>query len=236
LFIAAGRQTVRQPRISGADLPGVIDALSFLCAARMGVKRELAQNVAVLGNENIAVDAAILARELGAENVYLLTGRKAEEVGAASQRISEACERGVHIATNRKVLEILGEGRVESLRVPPGPAGIIRSHGDEVEELPHVLEVGTVILAGEREPSPALLEYLAGQLKVTPEGNVRVDPDTLATSRAGVFAGGEIAGGDGLVVSACDQGRRAAISIDRYLKSKSAAQPLASRDEAAHIS
>lgn len=223
VFIAAGLQHVPRPKIRGIELPGVIDALSFLSSARRRVKREMTPNVAVLGDDNTAVDTALLALELGAKNVYFVTSRRKTGLVASGERLGEARERGVSILTNRKVFEILGEGRVESLRAPLSA----RPHGEEGEEFGGVLEVGTVILAEKREPSPALADYLAGHLRMDPEGTVTVDPLTLATSRPGVFAGGEIAGGDCLVVNACGQGRRAAASIDLFLSSKSAGGPAA---------
>ena len=85
---------------------------------------------------------------------------------------------------------------------------------------PRSIEVGTVLLAGERVPRTPLREYLAGQMKLDANGLIEVDPVTLSTSREGVFAGGEIAGSRGLVVSACEHGRRAAAAIDRYLSAR----------------
>jgi NADPH-dependent glutamate synthase beta subunit-like oxidoreductase len=221
-FIAAGQQSTRLPEIPGADLPGVIDALSFLSAARRGVKRELTASVAVIGNDNMAVDTALLAGELGAERVYLVTGHSAGALAAAPERLAEARARGIDVLTGRKVRQIGGVGRVEALSVPAGRARKAGADQQEGERIPEELEVGTVIMAGGRQAAAALAEHLAGQLRMNPEGTIQVDPDTFATSRAGVFAGGEIVTGSGLVVSACDQGRRAAISIHRYLGSRSA--------------
>ncbi len=223
-FIAVGQQSVRLPEIPGVDLPGVIDALSFLGAARRRVKRELTASVAVIGNDNLAVDTALLASGLGAERVYLVTGRKEGKLGAAPERLAEARAQGIDVLTGRKVRQISGEGRVEALSVPAVTAQKAHAHQQEGAQLPEELEVGTVIMAGGRQASASLAEHLAGQLKMNPEGTIQVDPDTFATSRVGVFAGGEIVTGSGLVVSACDQGRRAAISIHRYLGSRAASR------------
>jgi len=214
VFIATGQQSVRAPEIRGDDLPGVIDALSFLGAARKRVKRELAREVAVLGNDNLAVDTATLARELGAENVYLITAREEHELEAAPQRLAQARERGVMILTGRKVLEIRGEGRVEAVFAPLHGAV---SKGGKKGRAQDVVNVETVILAGGRQPAPELASYMAGQFKMDADGTVHVDPETLATSRPGVFAGGEIVTGSALVASACNQGRRAAMAIDTFL-------------------
>ncbi len=221
VFIAAGMRSVRQPRVRGLDLPGVIDALSFLSAARRRVKREMTPSVAVLGDSNMAVDSALLALELGAGDVYLVSPGRLEEFEAAPQRLQEAGERGVQVLAGRRAVEILGEGRVETIRVPLGSSREAEEGGGP----PGTLEVGTVIVAGAREIATDLEEYLAGQVRMDADGAIEVDPDTCATSRVGVFAGGEIAGGEGLVVSAVGQGRRAAAAIVKYLKSRSAGAP-----------
>jgi NADPH-dependent glutamate synthase beta subunit-like oxidoreductase len=218
VFIAAGRQAMRAPDIPGVDLPGVIDALAFLGAARKRVKRELSKNVAVLGNSNLAVDTAMLARELGAENVYLITVKEAEEMEAAPERLAQARENGIKILTGRNLQEIHGEGRVEAVYAPPYKSATKTSKKTQATK---VVNVETVILAGDRQAAPELAGYVAGQLKLNADGTLQVDPETLATSRPGVFAGGEIVTGRSLVASACGQGRRAAIAIDAYMAEKS---------------
>ncbi len=224
VFIATGQQAMRALEIDGEDLPGVIDALAFLAAARRRVKRELTRNVAVLGNDNLAVDTAILARELGAENVYLVTAKEDHNLEAAPERLTQAREHGVKILTGRKVMEIQGEGRVEAVCAPPLTAVSKTGKKGKKSKALEILEVGTVILAGARQAAPELAGYMAGQLKMNPDGTVHTDPETLATSRPGVFAGGEVVTGSGLVASACNQGRRAAMGIDTYLADKFAAR------------
>ena len=118
-------------------------------------------------------------------------------------------------------MEIVGDGRVDGVRTKPvqgtSPEG---SQGtDETQERFHV--AGTVIIAGEQEPGGSFAQYLAGHLKLNTGGTVWVDEEALITSRAGVFAGGDLTSGGDLVVSACADGRRAALSIDRYLRTPS---------------
>jgi len=222
VFIAAGQNNVKPSSARGADLPGVIDALSFLEAARRRVKRELTPNVAVLGSENLAIDTALLTLEMGAENVYLVTARKDGPVDSSHERLEAARGAGIKVLTNRKLVEIIGEGRVESLRAPVSMGGHTGEQDEESGGAAGLLKVGTVIIAGDREPSPDLSNYLASQLEMNSDGTVEVDRRALATSRPGVFAGGEIVSGGNLVAEACEQGRRAALSIDRYLCSRPA--------------
>ncbi len=173
--------------------------------------------MAILGSENLAIDTALLTLEMGAENIYLVTARKYGPVDSSHDRLEAARGAGIKVLTNRKIVEIFGDGRVESLRAPVSMGGHTGEQDEESGGAAGVLKVGTVIIAGDREPSPDLSSYLAGQLEMNGDGTIEIDQRTLATSRPGVFAGGEIVSGGGLVAEACEQGRRAARSIDRYL-------------------
>lgn len=212
VFLASGLQSIKMPSIRGTDLPGVIDALSFLTAARRKVKREFAPSVAVIGESNLAIDTASLAREMGAEQVYLVT-RGPVDSEPGSSRIQAAQSAGVTIVPNRKIIDIQGEGRVEALRTHPNTGAPADMEGEEIGP---VLEVGTVIVAWEQEMEPTLGGYLASHLERGPDGLVAVDHNMM-TSRQGIFAGGDVTSGGGLVIEACAAGRRAALGIAAYL-------------------
>jgi len=212
VFLGAGLGVMRMPDISGIDLPGVIDALSFLGAAKRGVKREMTPKVAVLGDGDFAIEAALLAGELGADEVFLVTSRTLEDFESATGRTEELERQKVKTIYESLPAELIGDGRVTGLRTRP----VSEAAGDEEAEL---LEVGTVVMAADRQLGDSLAGYLAGHLKLTAEGTIEVDEETLMTSRAGVFAGGDIVGAGGLVVSACADGRRAALAIHSYLSS-----------------
>lgn len=210
VFLGTGLGVMRMPEVSGTDLPGVIDALSFLGAAKRGVKREMTPKVAVLGDGDIAAEAALLARELGAEEVFLMTSWTLENYESETGRAEELESHKVKILAERAPAEIVGDGRVTGLSTRPAS----ESPGEEETGW---LEVGTVIIAAERRLDESLAGYLKVHMKLTPEGTVKVDEETLMTSRAGVFAGGDIVGARGLVVSACADGRKAALGIHSYL-------------------
>jgi len=215
VFLGTGLQAVRMPDIRGIELPGVIDAISFLFSARRKVKRELTPRVAVLGDSDLAIDTGMLALTLGAEQVFLVTAHNEENIAAATGHVEAAREQGIEFITEKSVTGILGEGRVEGLETRPTDGSTQTPVTGNNH--PDVLKVKTVIIALERELDTATLEYLGTQLKLNPDGTIPVDRETLATSLSGVFAGGDVTGGN-LVVSACADGRRAAISIHRHLE------------------
>ena len=219
VFLAPGLQRVKIPSIRGADLPGVIDALSFLIAARRNVKREFAPRVAVIGESNLAIDAAVLAKQMGAETVYLVTGKPDKGTPWTAERLAPAVESGVIVLADRKAIEIQGEGRVEALRVRPN-IGV--ADGEDSSEAGPILKVGAVIVAWDQEIEPTLAGYLAAHLELGPGGLVAVD-ENMMTSRQGVFAGGDVTRGASLVVEACADGRKAALAIASYLGARPAA-------------
>jgi len=224
VFLATGMEAVKPFGLPGADLPGVIDALSFLTAAKQGVKRELEKKVAVLGDDCTAIDSARLAKSLLEKGqIYLVTSLEPDTMRAAAEALEAAKADGVVILTRRKPVALVGQGRVETVRTVPLSA--------EAEEIPkaagedNALRVGTVIVAGDRMPEESLTAYLTGQLKLGEDGKVKVD-ETFATSRKGVFAGGD-AIGTGSFTGACSDGIAAALEIDEFL-SQSPAEPLGS--------
>jgi len=223
VFLATGMQSVRSCTLPGADLPGVIDALSFLTSAKRGVRRELEKNVAVLGDDCTAIDSARLAKSILEDgNVYLVTSLEPDSMRAASESLGAAKAEGVVILTRRKPVALVGEGRVETVRTVP-------LSGD-AEEIPliagddNALKVGTVILAGDRMPDESLTAYLAGQMKLEKDGKVKVN-EAFATSRKGVFAGGD-AIGTGSFTGACSDGIAAAAEIDEFLGQSPPAPPV----------
>ena len=229
VFLACGLQSVKLPPVKGADLPGVIDALAFLGAARRKVKREFDPRVAVIGENALALDTAALVKEMGAESVYLVMQCQVEGSGLLPDRVAGAAKAGVTFVPGRKVVEISGEGRVEALKTRPSPAvpSGEETHGD----VPAVIELGAVILAREREIDPALAGFLSGYLRLGESGLVRVD-SKMMTSRHGVFAGGDLVRGPGIIAQACADGRAAALAIADYLGSPAVAQCPSPREDA----
>jgi len=175
----------------------------------------------VIGGGNTAIDAARTAIRLGAEEVYLVYRRTKEEMPAAEWEIAEAEEEGVRVLYLIAPLEILAEnGMVRSLRCRNhflgDPDESSRRRPEPVEGTEFLLDVDTVIPAVSQAPDLSFLHN--SDLQLSRQDRLDADPDTCATSVVGIFAGGDVSGGPATVVEAITAGKRAALSIDAYLK------------------
>ena len=213
--------------VPAVNSEGVVHAVDFLRKVRLGENVPIGRKVAVIGGGNTAIDAARTAVRLGAEEVYLVYRRTKEEMPAAEWEIAEAEEEGVRILYLIAPLEILAEnGRVRALRCrthflgDPDESG--RRRPQPVEGTEFLLNVDTVIPAVSQAPDLSFLHEGGGVIEshpyLTRQDRLDADPDTCATSIAGLFAGGDACGGPATVVEAIAAGKRAALSIDAYLK------------------
>ncbi|MDD5448134.1 MAG: FAD-dependent oxidoreductase, partial [Actinomycetota bacterium] len=217
IFLAIGLPVGAMGNTKEVDIPGVIDALSFLAAAKGKVKRELSPKTCVVGDGNIALDTARVARELGAKSVYLLSRKK--RLGADPARIEKAKKMGINILVGKEIEEIVGQGRVEGVVLHTKTRG--KPNGEPNRER---LEAGTIIFADGRGLDKSLQDYISCHLELNRDGSIKVQEETLETSRPGVFAGGDVRGKQNLFVRACADGRKGAFSIDKYLQSSQTAK------------
>ncbi len=222
VFLALGAHRGRKLRIPGADLPEVLLNTDFLRDVALGNPPDLfGKRVLVLGGGNVAMDCARTALRLGAAQVQAACLESAEQMPAHPWEIDEAREEGVEILPSRTFLEITQEDRhVTGLRCaqvvfrgffPDGRPDI-----DIIPDSEHHLPADVIIFAIGQAPDTAFLEQ--ANLARRPNGTLIVDPETLATSRPGVFAGGDVVTGTTFVVDAIAAGHRAARAIDRYLR------------------
>ncbi len=208
----------------GADRPlGVFDAISFLTHAKRDPCYGLAGTVAVIGGGNTAMDAAVVAKQRGAEAVYLLYRRSFQEMPAWPSERERCLQAGVHVLVLTQTLGYQTDegGRLIGLRVARTRPGEMDATGRRrpivLAETEHTLIVDMVIEAIGQKMPESLVDALAG-VALTNEGLIQVGPATHMTSRAGVFAAGDVVTGPGTVVQAIAQGRRAAEQIDAYLR------------------
>ncbi len=222
VFIATGAHKSRKLNIEGANLEGVIDALDFLWKVNSEKKPKLGNKVAVVGGGNVAVDAARTARRLGVKEVSILYRRSREEMPANPWEVEEAEKEGVKPQLLVSPKRVLGKnGRVSALECVNVKLGELDETGRRrpvpIEGSEFQKEIDTLILAIGESPD---LFFLPKEIEVTEKNTISVDPFTLETSMPGVFAGGDVVLGPATVIEAIVAGKRAAVSIDRYLKGR----------------
>jgi glutamate synthase (NADPH/NADH) small chain len=231
VFIGIGTEIDAPMEVPGEDLPGVYKATEFLIRANvdleylppeMNTRPTIGHKLVVIGGGDTASDCLRTALRMGAEEVTCLYrrtekempgGRKdrqmAREEGAQYQFLTQpVCfipnEQG-HLAQIECIQMVLGEPDAKGRRKPV-----------PVENSNFIVEADTAILALGYWPDPIISETTP-DLKTRNYGLFVVDPETGATSRPGVYAGGDDVTGPDLVVTAMVAGRKAAAAIDAYL-------------------
>ncbi|TRZ51161.1 MAG: FAD-binding protein [Dehalococcoidia bacterium] len=218
VFLALGAHEGIKIGIPGEDDPLVLDGISVLKSIKFGEKVDIMGEVAVTGGGNVAVDVARSALRIGAKKVTILYRRTQKEMPAYPEEVEEALKEGVKISfltTPTRVLSENNKLKVECIRMELGePDASGRRRPVPIEGSEFMIEPDRLIVA-------------IGQSSVVPKefgialdrkGRIKTDEETLACSMKGVFAGGDVVGGPASVIEAIEAGRRAAISIDKYLE------------------
>lgn len=228
VFIGAGMGKVPNLGIPGENLEGVTEALSFIAETKLAEKEGLeqlknlpiGQEVAVIGAGNTAIDAATIAKRLGAERVTIVYRRSELEMPAYTFEYDFIKNEGVEFRFLNQPLEILGEnGAVTGLKCvrmelgEPGEDG--RRRPVPVKGSEWILPCDHVIKAIGQEKLTPLHEAFGLE---TQHGYISVD-ETLRTSNSGVFAGGDCIRleGDAMTVTATEDGKIAARSIHQWI-------------------
>jgi NADPH-dependent glutamate synthase beta subunit-like oxidoreductase/coenzyme F420-reducing hydrogenase delta subunit len=222
VLLGLGLPLSRGLRIPGVEARDILLALPFLKAVNRGERPlEPGREVIVVGGGNVAMDVARSARRLGAKKVRLVCLETREEMPAFPWEIEEAMEEGIEIHYcgwgPKRILE--QEGKVAGLECMRCLAVFDaqgRFNPSFCEEETTVLEGDTVILAIGQAADISFLKDMG--VSLNERGQLLFDPETLATSRAGVFACGEMTTGPGTAVQSMASGRKAAQSIARYLE------------------
>lgn len=225
VFVATGAQRDQKLNIPGEDARGVQPGVDFLRRVNLGEKVEIGDKVAVIGGGNVAIDAARTALRRGAKEVSIVYRRTRGEMPANDEEIEEADHEKIKLLYLVAPARIIAEnGRVKALECQRMKLGDFDASGRRrpvpIPESEFELSVDAVIPAIGYVPDLSCLPQGDG-FRITKTGTLFVDPITLATHIPGVFAGGDMVTGPSTVVEAMAQGHRAAISIDRYLKSQS---------------
>ena len=235
VFIGSGAGLPNFMRIPGENLKGVYSANEFLTrinlmkAYRTDSQTPIlhAKNVAVVGGGNVAMDAARCAKRLGAEKVYIVYRRSLEELPARKEEVEHAMEEGIDFRLLNNPTRILGDEQMnvrsmECIQMELGEPDAsgrrrpIAKPGSEFQ-----LDVDCVIIAIGTSPNPLLRSTTKG-LETNKWGCIVADERTGATSREGVFAGGDAVTGAATVILAMGAGKAAAKAMDEYMQAKQA--------------
>ncbi|MEG0777621.1 MAG: NADPH-dependent glutamate synthase [Oscillospiraceae bacterium] len=232
VFIGSGAGLPQFMNIPGENLLGVYSANEYLTRINL-MKAYLpeydtpikkAKRVAVVGGGNVAMDSARCAKRMGAEEVYIVYRRSMDELPARREEVHHAMEEEVVFKLlNNPVAALSDEnGHVKGLECvqmelgEPDASG--RRRPIEIKGSNFVLDVDAVIIAIGTSPNPLIKSTTSG-LETDRRGCI-VANEAAATSREGVFAGGDAVTGAATVILAMGAGKTAAESIDNYIKGK----------------
>jgi len=237
VFIGVGAGLPYFMNIPGENLVGVYSANEFLTRVNLMKAYQFpkydtpvinceGKHVAVIGGGNTALDSARVALRLGAKKSSIIYRRTAHEMPARLEEIHHAEEEGIDFQFLKAPVSFLGDeqGWLKAMRLiqmelgEPDASGRRRPvpiPGSEYE-----IPVDLVIVAIGNGSNP-IIQRTTEDLAFNRWGNIIVDENTMATSKPGVFAGGDIVTGGATVILAMGAGRKAAVAIDAYLKQPS---------------
>jgi glutamate synthase (NADPH) small chain len=237
VFVGTGAGYPTMLGIPGDSLNGVLSANELLTRCNLMRAKEfphfdtplpLGRNVTVVGAGNTAMDAMRVCLRLGAEKVHCVYRRSKTECPARAEEVHHAEEEGVEFHWLTNPVEILddGKGGVRGMRCirmelgEPDDSG--RRRPVPVPGSEHDVETDLVVFAIGTNANPIMGQ--TSKLKLNKWGYIDADAD-LATSVAGVFAGGDIVTGAATVIEAMGAGRRAARNMKAYLGLRDADAP-----------
>ena len=229
VFIGVGAWQDYSLGIEGEDMEGSFTGIDFLSRASKGEELDLGKRAAVIGGGNTAVDCARTLLRLGLEKVYMIYRRTRAEMPANEVEIVASEEEGIEfvfLAAPTRLLDKENSKRVcqiEYLKMQLGePDASGRRRPEPIEGSETVLDVDTVVTAIGQSPDSAFKEQdphaRMTELELTRWNTIDNDPETLTTTIPYVFTAGDAATGPSLVVDAIGGGRRAARSINLFLK------------------
>jgi NADPH-dependent glutamate synthase beta subunit-like oxidoreductase len=190
----------------------------------MGERAPAGNKVVIVGGGNVAVDCARTCVRLGFKEVNIVYRRSRDEMPAIAEEIAEAEKEGVKLqmldGPNRVIADggkVTGMEFIKNKLGEPDESG--RRRPEPIADSEFVIDTPLIISAIGEQPD---LEIMSGELsKVVKDGLIGTNPVTLQTSVKGIFAGGDAVSGPATVIEALAAGRKAAISISRYLNGES---------------
>ena len=226
VFLGIGAHVPLKLGLPGDDLEGVVAGETFLRDVALGNPLNIGKKVIVVGAGNTAMDCTRVARRLGSE-VHVVYRRSRKEAPAHPKEVTEAEEEGVEFEWLANPISVKGEnGRVSAVELqhtelgPPDERG--RRSPKPVEGSEFIMEADTVITALSRKGSWTEAHggkgWLEGTGIETDRRGITWDVLTNATTRPGVFGGGDATRGPGAAIVAIGDGHRAALAMDTWIQ------------------
>lgn len=217
ILLALGAHTGKNLMIEGENTPGVLGGLDFLRDVNSGERGNISGRLVVVGGGNVAIDSARTALRLGAKEVIMIYRRSRDEMPAHQNEVNEALYEGgkmIFLAGPERIEGKNGSLTLSCIRMELGqPDSSGRPQPIPIKGSNFTLDCDSIVIAVGQVPD------IPGRfnLRVADDNTILVDPERLVTERSGVFACGDVVIGTSSVVEAIAAGRRASISVDKYL-------------------
>ena len=236
VFIGVGAGLPYFLNIPGEELNGIYSSNEFLTRINLMKAYKFPEydtpmlslegkTVAVFGGGNTAIDSVRTAKRLGASHAIIFYRRTQEEMPARAEEIHHAIEEGIEFLYLVSPLKFNGDsnGWLKSVTIQKMELGE-PDHSGRRKPIPipnqiEDIEIDAAIVAIGNGSNP-IINQTTPDLNVNKWGNILVDSETMETNKPGVFAGGDIVTGGATVILAMGAGRKAAKSINEFLKSK----------------
>lgn len=235
VFIGTGAGLPNFLNIPGENLVGIYSANEFLTRVNLmkaylypevdtPILNIVGKKVAVIGGGNTALDSARVALRLGAREVSIIYRRSEAEMPGRDEEIQHAKAENIRFEFLRNPIEFLGnpDGWLTGIRLiemklgEPDASNRRRPNPIPGSEYEIPVDIAVVAIGNGSNP---ILQRTTPELQFDCYGHIVINPETMATSVPGVYAGGDIVTGGATVILAMGAGRKSAASINRYLKS-----------------
>jgi glutamate synthase (NADPH/NADH) small chain len=231
VFVATGAGLPLFLDIPGENLQGVYSANEYLTRSNLMKAYRFPEydtpivkgdRVAVVGGGNVAMDSARTALRLGSKEVYIIYRRSKKEMPARIEEVERAEEEGIIFKLLTNPIRFIGDDKgrlkaVECIQMELGEADASgRRSPIPIKGSEFIIDIDVAIIAIGNGPNPLIPRTTPG-MDTTKQGNIIADPQTMKTSKRGVFAGGDIVTGAATVIQAMGAGKKAAKAIDEFL-------------------
>jgi NADPH-dependent glutamate synthase beta subunit-like oxidoreductase/2,4-dienoyl-CoA reductase-like NADH-dependent reductase (Old Yellow Enzyme family) len=224
IFVATGAHQSIELGIPGEEMEGVYHGIDLLKDVNLGKKIILGKKAAIVGGGNVAIDAARVALRCGAKEVFIIYRRLEEEMPAYREEVEAAKAEGIEIFGLTSPARIIGrDGKVAKIECVRTEMGETDESGRRrpvpVRGSEFMIDADTVVSAIGEIPDLSFLD--TEKLGMMGNRTIAIHPRTMMTNIDRIFAGGDVVSGPATVIEAIAAGRKAALSIHKYLRGQS---------------